>query len=133
MGRSFLANETISYLFHTPECSIINTWKKCGEVDWEGFDIEKGEQIYASDIAQVLDIEDIDTQDYDSLLTLLKQKNIDSIRKVIEESYPSIEIESGLDGLRFSPVTGYTFSSDNEYYNVQKVNDHRYAYTRDRN
>lgn len=109
----------------------INSWFGC-ENQWQKMEIENDRTIYLNSKAEVLLAEKINLKDYEYFANFLLNHNLQSIGK----SYccnDCVDLESGLNGLRFSTNKNYKLKEDFEYITVEMINSNWSVYSRDWN
>lgn len=85
--------------------------------------------VYFDNIDEVLKYQKIEMDTYLKTYNFLKKYGMDGIGK----DDKVVDIESGLNGLRYYIDKNQAFSEDDEYIYVKKINDNWYVFTRDWN
>ena len=87
------------------------------------------EEYLLSNLEEVLLDQKITKSNYLTFLDFLKKYKFDGIGK----DDKTVDIESGLNGLRYYANKDNVFTVDEEYIYVKRINDNWYVYTRDWN
>jgi hypothetical protein len=109
----------------------INSWYGC-ESQWQKMDIENNRTMYLDSKAEVLSTEKINSKDYIYFANFLMRHNIQTIAKSYGRG-DCVDLESGLNGLRFSTNKNYQLKKDFEYLIIEKINSNWSVYSRDWN
>jgi hypothetical protein len=133
----FLNDTSIDWIciassFDSSKCESINKWTRCNFKKWESFDEKEQKTIYLLSKEDVLKHENISVEDYNFYFNFLKTNKLWKIMKVYKCDN-CIDLEGGLNGLRFSKDKNYQFKEDFEYQKVEKLNENWYTYSRDWN
>lgn len=127
-----LDNINIARLKDSSLCESINAWHSCENNKWNKMDIKNNRTLYLKSKEDVLKNEKITLKEYNYFKDFLVRKNLQIIKKVYQCDN-CIDLESDVNGLRFSTEKNYLLNEDFEYLKVEKINDNFLSYTRDWN
>lgn len=139
IAQDFLRQERIDWIsiysdYDNSLCQSINGWSNCPSQSkkWESWDDSLKIKIYLNSRDEVLEKSDITVEDYEFYFDFLKKHNLGQISSVFD-CEDCVEFESMLNGLRYVADKEKVLQEDDEYLEVERVNDNWFVYSRDWN